>query len=154
MKIAVRYASRGGNTRAVADVIAKQAGVEAKRVSQPLPLNEEVDVLFLGGGVWFMDVTKDMKAFIDSLDKSKVKQVVAFSTSSDLDAATKKISKLVAAKGIKVNSNQLTLKMLLQGFTLFAPAGGDLKPAQIEKVQKFADKVLTEVGASPAAAEN
>lgn len=140
MKFAVRYASRGGNTRAVADVIAKKVGVKALRVSEPL--DEEVDVLFLGGGVWFADVTKDMKEFIAELDAKKVKQVVAFSTASDLEAATKKISKLVAAKGIKVNDKNFTLKLFLQGFSLFAPAGGDLKANQIDKTEKFVDQVL------------
>ncbi len=140
MKFAVRYASRGGNTRAVADVIANKVGVQARRVSEPL--EEDVEVLFLGGGVWFADVTKDMKEFLATLDKNKVQQVVVFSTASDLDAATKKIVKAVAAKGIKVNDNTLTVKLFFQGFSLFAQAGGDLKAEQIQRVETFADKVL------------
>lgn len=140
MKFAVRYASRGGNTRAVADVIANKVGVQARRVSEPL--EEDVEVLFLGGGVWFADVTKDMKEFLATLDKNKVQQVVVFSTASDLDAATKKIAKAVAAKGIKVNDNTLTVKLFFQGFSLFAQAGGDLKAEQIQRVETFADKVL------------
>ncbi|MFC4652366.1 flavodoxin family protein [Lactococcus nasutitermitis] len=142
MKFAVRYASRGGNTRAVADVIAKKAGVTAKRVSEPL--NEEVDVLFVGGGVWFANVTKDMKEFLNTLDKSKVKEVVAFSTSGHLDSAIKKIQAAAQTKGIKVSNHAIDLHMNMQGFSLFSQAGGDLTEAQTAEVEKFADEVLSE----------
>ena len=35
MNIAVRYYSRGGNTKKIAEAIAKAVGVEAKTVSEP-----------------------------------------------------------------------------------------------------------------------
>ena len=46
MKIAVRYFSRGGNTKKLADAIAKAVGVDAETTS--VPLTEDVDILFLG----------------------------------------------------------------------------------------------------------
>lgn len=141
MKFAVRYASRGGNTRAVADVIADKIGVKAKRVSEPL--EEEVDVLFVGGGVWFANVTKDLKIFLQQLDNKKVKQVVAFSTSGHLDSAIKKIQAAAKTKGIEVNPNAIDLHLNLQGFSLFAQAGGDLKEPQIKEVESFTEKVLS-----------
>lgn len=36
MKIAIRYYSRGGNTRKIADAISRAVGVEAKTLSEPL----------------------------------------------------------------------------------------------------------------------
>lgn len=143
MKYAVRYASRGGNTRAVADEIAKKIGVKAERISELL--EEEVDVLFLGAGVWFASVTKDMKEYLAALDSGKIKQIVAFSTSGHLESAIKKITAAAKDKGIKVNEESFDLHLNMQGMTFFAPAGGDLTKEQINEVDAFVDKVLAKL---------
>ena len=143
MKYAVRYASRGGNTRAVADEIAKKIDVKAERISEPL--EEEVDVLFLGAGVWFASVTKDMKEYLAALDSDKIKQIVAFSTSGHLESAIKKITAAAKDKGIKVNEESFDLHLNMQGMTFFAPAGGDLTKEQINEVDAFVDKVLAKL---------
>lgn len=143
MKYAVRYASRGGNTRAVADEIAKKIDVKAERISEPL--EEEVDVLFLGAGVWFASVTKDMKEYLAALDSGKIKQIVAFSTSGHLGSAIKKITAAAKDKGIKVNEESFDLHLNMQGMTFFAPAGGDLTKEQINEVDAFVDKVLAKL---------
>ncbi|BAV02097.1 flavodoxin family protein [Lactococcus formosensis] len=143
MKYAVRYASRGGNTRAVADEIAKKIDVKAERISEPL--EEEVDVLFLGAGVWFASVTKDMKEYLAALDSGKIKQIVAFSTSGHLESAIKKITAAAKDKGIKVHEESFDLHLNMQGMTFFAPAGGDLTKEQINEVDAFVDKVLAKL---------
>ncbi|MFP7216115.1 hypothetical protein NG812_03230 [Lactococcus garvieae] len=143
MKYAVRYASRGGNTRAVADEIAKKIDVKAERISEPL--EEEVEVLFLGAGVWFASVTKDMKEYLAALDSGKIKQIVAFSTSGHLESAIKKITAAAKDKGIKVNEESFDLHLNMQGMTFFAPAGGDLTKEQIDEVDAFVDKVLAKL---------
>ncbi|WP_416037737.1 flavodoxin family protein [Lactococcus formosensis] len=143
MKYAVRYASRGGNTRAVADEIAKKIDVKAERISEPL--EEEVDVLFLGAGVWFVSVTKDMKEYLAALDSGKIKQIVAFSTSGHLESAIKKITAAAKDKGIKVHEESFDLHLNMQGMTFFAPAGGDLTKEQINEVDAFVDKVLAKL---------
>lgn len=143
MKYAVRYASRGGNTRAVADEIAKKIDVKAERISEPL--EEEVDVLFLGAGVWFASVTKDMKEYLAALDSGKIKQIVAFSTSGHLESAIKKITAAAKDKGIKVNEESFDLHLNMQGMSFFAPAGGDLTKEQINEVDAFVDKVLAKL---------
>ena len=143
MKYAVRYASRGGNTRAVADEIAKKIDVKAERISEPL--EEEVDVLFLGAGVWFASVTKDMKEYLAALDSGKIKQIVAFSTSGHLESAIKKITAAAKDKGIKVHEESFDLHLNMQGMSFFAPAGGDLTKEQINEVDAFVDKVLAKL---------
>ena len=143
MKYAVRYASRGGNTRAVADEIAKKIDVKAERISEPL--EEEVDVLFLGAGVWFASETKDMKEYLAALDSGKIKQIVAFSTSGHLESAIKKITAAAKDKGIKVHEESFDLHLNMQGMTFFAPAGGDLTKEQINEVDAFVDKVLAKL---------
>lgn len=140
MKYAVRYASRGGNTKAVAEVIAGELGVKALHAYEPI--TEEVDVLFVGGSVLFNAPTKELKEFLINLDATKVKEIVAFGTAEFSSATIKKIEAVAKTKGIKFNNQSLLLKLGYQGFSLFAPAGGDLKPAQVELVKTFADKVV------------
>ena len=45
MKYAVRYYTKTGNTKRLAEAIAKELGVEALPVSETV--NEKVDILFL-----------------------------------------------------------------------------------------------------------
>lgn len=44
MKIAIRYYTKGGNTKKLADAISQATGVAAESVEQPLA--EDVDILF------------------------------------------------------------------------------------------------------------
>ena len=46
MKVAIRYYTKTGNTKRLAEAIAKAVGVEALPVSTPV--TEPVDILFLG----------------------------------------------------------------------------------------------------------
>ena len=54
MKIAVRYYTRSGNTKKLAEAVAGAVSVEAKDVS--VPLEEKSDVLFLGCSYYAFDV--------------------------------------------------------------------------------------------------
>ncbi|XHB95176.1 hypothetical protein AAFF39_08455 [Lactococcus garvieae] len=73
--------------------------MKAERISEPL--EEEVEVLFLGAGVWFASVTKDMKEYLAALDSGKIKQIVAFSTSGHLESAIKKLLQQQKIKALK-----------------------------------------------------
>ena len=97
MKIAVRYYSRGGNTKKLADAIAKAVGVEA--LTTDTPLKEDVDILFLGSAVYAYGVDDSVKKFIDGIDV-KVGKVVNFSTAAIINSTYKQVSKLLAKKNI------------------------------------------------------
>ena len=62
MKAAVRYYTRSGNIKKLAEAIAKAVGVEAKTVDEPL--REDVDILFLGSSVYAYGVDDSIKNFI------------------------------------------------------------------------------------------
>ena len=96
MKIAVRYYSRGGNTKKVAEAIAKAVGVEAKTVSEPL--TEDVDILFLGSSPYAFDVDDEVKKFISGINVS-VGKAVNFSTSAAIKS-TKNMSKSCSRRRI------------------------------------------------------
>ena len=88
MKIAVRYFSRGGNTKKLADAIADAVGVTAETTD--VPLTEDVDILFLGSSVYAFNVDDHVKDFIEGIDVT-IGKVVGFSTAaldyrSDIEA--------------------------------------------------------------------
>ena len=59
MKVAVRYFSRGGNTKKLANAIAEAVGAEA--LTTEVPLSEDVDILFLGSSVYAYGVDDSVK---------------------------------------------------------------------------------------------
>lgn len=140
MTIAVRYQSRGGNTRAVAEVIAETLGIKSEPIDSPL--DETVDVLFLGGGVYGWDADPQLKEYLGRLDSKKIGQIVAFSTTGGMKKAISRIAEYASKAGIKVNEKQLCLKMALQGHATFGREGGHLTDEQIQKVKEFTSDVL------------
>ena len=111
MSIAVRYFSRGGVTKRVADIIAGQAGVKAVSVdAADAALTEKADVLFIGGALYAYGLDKELTAYLSGIDGSKVGEAVVFSTSWLSKHAIDLIKKALAAKGINVREEFLYLK--------------------------------------------
>ena len=107
MNIEVRYYSRGGNTKKIAEAIAKAVGVEAKTVSEPL--TEDVDILFLGSAPYAFDVDDEVKKFINGIHVS-VGKVVNFSTSAAVKSTRKYVEKLLADKKIPVAKEEFSCR--------------------------------------------
>ena len=126
MKIAVRYYSRSGNTRKLAEAIAKAVNVEAKTTDEPL--DEDVDILFLGSSVYANGVDANIKMFIQNLNV-KVGKVVNFSTAALVKSTYKQVGKLLAEKHIPLAQEEFycrgSFAMLHRG----RPDEKDLKAA-------------------------
>lgn len=130
MKVEVRYYSRSGNTKMLAEAIAKGAGAEAISVdSSNAPITEEVDVLFVGGALYAYGLDKNLKEYLESLDGSKVKQAVVFSTSWLSKHSIVLIKRMLSQKGIKVEEDYCYAKN--------TPSEEDLKSAE-----EFAKKYI------------
>jgi flavodoxin len=140
MKIAVRYQSRGGNTRAVAEVIAECLELKAEPIN--MQLTENVDLLFFGVCVYKWDADPQLIEYLQGMDANKIGQVVAFSTTGGMKKAITRIAEYAQKAGIKVNENQLCLKMLLQGHSALGREGGHLTDSQIAKVKQFVSEVV------------
>ena len=111
MNIAVRYYSRSGNTRAVAEAIAKAADVSAVSVDQAnAAITEPVDVLFIGGALYAYGLDSHLKDYLETLDKDKVKKAVVFSTSWISKHSLDLIKKGLVEKGIPVESETFYVK--------------------------------------------
>ena len=82
MSVAVRYYSRSGNTKAIADAIAKGTGVTAVSVdADDAAISEPVDVLFIGGALYAYGLDSHLNDYLKTLKKEDAKKAVVFSTS-------------------------------------------------------------------------
>lgn len=135
MKVAIRYFSRGGNTKKLADAIAKAVGVEAKTVSKPL--TEDVDILFLGSSVYAYGVDDAVKEFINGIDV-KIGKVVNFSTAALIKSTYKQIAKLLAAKNIPLAKEEFACKGSFAMMHRGKPDDADCKAAA-----EFAKKIVS-----------
>ncbi|MBR6918658.1 MAG: flavodoxin, partial [Clostridia bacterium] len=64
MKFAVRYYTKTGNTKKLADAVAGALGVEALPISEPV--KEAVDVLFLGNSYYAFTIDPEVRNFVKS----------------------------------------------------------------------------------------
>lgn len=96
----IRYLSKGGHTKEVADCIGKTLDIEPEPIDKTLP--DEVDLLFLGGAFYFMHPARELDDFIESLDPKKIKAVAVFSTTGGPEDASKSIGKECKKHGLNV----------------------------------------------------
>lgn len=140
MTVAIRYQTRNGNTAAFAEQIATIADVPASTVDTPV---EDVDLLFFGGGTYFMKPDAAAATFMEALDPTKVKKIALFTTSGGPEMVTDKaLTKIADKKGIPVVGHFHQV-MGSKGMKILGRAGGKLKDEQIQLVQDFAKDMLT-----------
>lgn len=108
MSAEVRYYSRSGHTRKLAEAIAKGAGCSAQ--AMPRALTEKTDVLFIGSGLYAASLDKNLRSWLEALDPSMVGKAVLFSTAMFSKRALALMEKILTAKGIKVESETLFAK--------------------------------------------
>ena len=146
MKVEVRYQSRGGNTRAVAEEISDVMETQAESIE--VPLMGYTDILFIGGGVYGWGSDKALKKYLQALNRQQVGIIVAFSTSGGITATIKKIRECAVKADIPVYEEDFCLRMMLQGHSALGLEGGHLKPMQIEEICEFAWKAKADLGIS------
>ena len=133
MKVAIRYYTRGGNTKKLADAISEAIGVEAKTTAEPL--TEDVDILFLGSSVYAYGVDDEVKKFISGIDV-KVGKVVNFSTAALIKSTYKQVAKLLAEKNIPFAKEEFACKGSFAMMHKGKPDADDCKAAA-----EFAKKI-------------
>ena len=134
MKIEVRYFTRGGNTKKLADAIAQAIGVEAKDVSSPL--TEHTDILFLGSSVYAAGVDDKIKVFL-AQNKDKIGKLYNFSTAALISSTYKQIQKLAEEHGISLAAEEFHCRGSFAVMHRNHPDAKDLNDAA-----NFAKKVL------------
>lgn len=99
MKIAVRYYTRSGNTKKLADAVAQTASVESKDIT--CPLDEKADILFLGCSYYAFDVDEAVKKFIIE-NKDHIGKIVCIGTSAMMKSMKKPVRKVADTVGVAV----------------------------------------------------
>ena len=103
MEIAVRYWSRGGNTKKLAEAIATAVGVAPETAD--VPLKDYVDVLFLGSAVYAGGVDEKIKSFLAE-ERARIGTVYCFSTAAVAPSTYAQIQKIAAENGIQVSDRE------------------------------------------------
>jgi len=135
MKIAVRYYTKTGNTKRLAESIAKAVGVEALPLSAPL--SEPVDILFLGNSYYAFSIDPEVREFVRGLDKNKVGKLVNFGSAAMLNSTYKKVKAEADKAGIPMDAREFHCKGEFKGIHKGKPDEADMKAAA-----EFAKKIV------------
>jgi len=135
MKIAVRYYTKTGNTKRLAEAVAKAVETEAQPVS--VPVTESVDILFLGNSYYAFSIDPEVRSFIRSLDKSKIGRIVNFGSAAMLNSTYKKVKAEADKAGIPMDEREFHCKGEFKGVHKGKPDESDLKA-----VAEFAKKIV------------
>ena len=112
MTKAVRYFSKLGNTKTIAEAIAQGAGVPAVSVTEEPELKESVDILFLGGAPYANIMAPELKEYAEKLDPSKVGKIILFTTSNWSRRTVLALKKMLRGRSITVDDDYFYAHML------------------------------------------
>ena len=134
MKIAIRYYTKTGNTKKLAEAIGSAINVEAKTIDEPL--TEDIDILFLGSAVYAAGIDKKIKEFIKNINVN-VGEIVNFSSAALIESTYGQVKKEVEAKGIKMSENEFHCRGAFKFVHRGRPNKEDLLNAQ-----EFAKRII------------
>ena len=127
MKYAVRYYTKTGNTKKLAEAIADALGVTAQPLSEPV--KEAVDLLFFGNSYYAFNIDPEVRSFIRSLYKSKVGKIVNFGSAALLNSTFKRVKAEAEKAGIPMAYQEFHCRGEFKGVHKGRPNEEDLKAA-------------------------
>ncbi len=135
MKTAIRYYTRSGNTEKLAAAIGEALNLTAEKIEKPL--EEKIDILFLGCSYYAFDMDSEVKKFL-SENKEKIGKVVCFGTSAMMKSMAKPMKKVTDALGIAVSDDEFHCRGAFGPANKGRPNADDLSAAKA-----FACEVMT-----------
>ena len=127
MKIAVRYYTKTGNTKRLAEAVAEAVGAEALPIS--VPVTERADILFLGNSYYAFSIDPEVRAFLKALPKDKVGRIVNFGSAAMLNSTWKKVKAEADKRGIPMDQREFHCRGEFKGVHKGRPNEDDLKAA-------------------------
>ena len=127
MKYAVRYYTKTGNTKRLAEAVAEAIGVEALPISEPV--DEKVDILMLGNSYYAFSIDPEVRDFVRSLDKEKVGAIANFGSAALLNSTYKKVKAEADKVGIPMVEKEFHCKGEFKGLHKGRPNDEDLAAA-------------------------
>ena len=137
MKIAVRYYTKTGNTKRLAEAVAEAVGTEALPLSSPI--EEPVDILFLGNSYYAFSIDPEVREFIRKLDRNKVGRIVNFGSAAMLNSTYKKVKAEADKAGIPMDEREFHCRGEFKGIHKGRPNAADLVAAA-----EFAKTIIRE----------
>ena len=137
MKTAVRYYTKTGNTKRLAEAVAKAIGAEALPLSSPI--EEPVDILFLGNSYYAFSINPEVREFIRKLDRNKVGRIVNFGSAAMLNSTYKKVKAEADKAGIPMDEREFHCRGEFKGIHKGRPNAADLVAAA-----EFAKTIIRE----------
>ncbi|QQP28588.1 flavodoxin family protein [Lactobacillus ultunensis] len=139
MEIAVRYYSKTGNTKKLADAVANTAGVEAQTVSHPLKHN--VDLLFLCDSVYWAGVASPVKKFLKN-PGAKIGKLINVSTAALLSSTYPEIKRIASSAGIPVDKREFHCRGQFSLEHHGILHRGHPTPEEITQVKQFTSSII------------
>ena len=127
MNVAVRYYTKTGNTKRLAEAVAEALGVPALPITEPV--TEPVDLLFLGNSYYAFSIDPEVRAFVRSLDKNMVGRIANFGTAAMMNSTWKKVKAEADKRGIPMVESEFHCKGEFKGAHKGRPNSDDLAAA-------------------------
>ena len=135
MKIAIRYYTKTGNTKKMAEALSEAVGVEALTVDNPL--TEDVDILFLGSAVYAAGVDAKVKEFIENIDVN-VGEIVNFSSAALIESTYKQVKKIAENNNLTMAEEEFHCRGAFKLVHRGRPNDNDLR-----NLQEFAKNIVS-----------
>lgn len=137
MKAEIRYFTKTGNTKKLADAIAAELGINAKDLSAPL--SEKTDILFLCSSVYWAGADSGVKKYVrDNADK--IGTLVNISTAAMIESTYPQIKKVCEQNGVSISEKEFHCRGKFTAMHFGHPDDTDIKA-----VKEFAKKVTGDV---------
>ena len=127
MTCAVRYYTKTGNTKKLAEAVAAALGVPALPITEPV--TEPVDILFLGNSYYAFTIDPEVRAFIRSLDRNKVGRIANFGSAALLNSTYAKVRAEAEKAGIPMAEREFHCRGEFKGIHKGRPNEADLAAA-------------------------
>ena len=136
MKIAIRYYTKSGNSKKLADAISEELGLPALPVDQKL--TEAVDILFLCNSVYYAGVDSSVKQFLKA-PGAKIGKIVNVSTAALIESTYSQMKKLASDAGIALAEKEFHCK---GGFAMMNR--GKPNEEDVRRMKQFASEIAKE----------
>jgi flavodoxin len=108
MKTIILYASKGGNTKKIAQSVASELGCEALAITPDggLPALDSYDLVFVGTGIYAGNPIAEVEKYLLTADLGKPKQIALFITwggaGKTREMVAEKLRKILESKGHRI----------------------------------------------------
>lgn len=128
MNTKVVYYTKSGNTQKIANAIGEALNCKVENMDSPL--EQPVDILFLGASVYKFGIDKKVLNYIDNLNAKSVGAIAIFSTSAMSDSGYPKLVKRIKSRGIPVCEDHFYCKGEFMLVNKNRPNVDDVKAAE------------------------